>query len=245
MKPTEFINKLASKSLWLNLVLFFATIVVLSLAVKIGLDFYTHHGETVTVPNVKHKQFSDAENILNAANLEIVVGDTGYVKSLPPDCILDQSIQPGSVVKTGRIIYVTVNASSTPTITLPDIIDNSSLREALAKLSAMGFKLGPPEFIPGERDWVYGVIVNGKHVVSGDKIAIDDVVIIQVGNGMRNPGDSIYYVDPVFEPSYHDDEGDDGEVDELDDTTDPVESIDNTFPDEDKMTQQKVESNEE
>ena len=32
-----------------------------------------------------------------------------------------------------------------PRITIPDVIDNSSLREAMAKLTAMGFKLGSPE----------------------------------------------------------------------------------------------------
>lgn len=243
MKPAEFLNKLASKSLWYNLALFFATIILLSVAIKFGLDFYTHHGESVTVPNVKHKQYGDAENIIEAAGLIIVVGDTGYVKSLPPDCILDQSIQPGSVVKTGRIVYVTVNATSTPTITLPDIIDNSSLREAMAKLTAMGFKLGPPQFIPGERDWVYGVLVNGKHVVTGDKVAIDDIVIIQVGNGSRAPGDSIFYDIPTFEPSEHDeinlnDEEEEGPIDAIDEVNTP--DADNV-PDVDKTNRQEIE----
>ena len=35
----------------------------------------------------------------------------------------------------------------------------------MAKLTAMGFKLGAPEYIPGEEDWVYGILVKGKHVV--------------------------------------------------------------------------------
>ena len=45
----------------------------------------------------------------------------------------------------------------------------------MAKLTAMGFKLGTPEYIPGEEDWVYGILVKGKHVVAGDKVSIDVV----------------------------------------------------------------------
>ena len=50
----------------------------------------------------------------------------------------------------------------------------------------MGFKLGMPKFVSGEKDWVYGVIVNGKSVVAGDKISVEDSVYIQVGNGLRD-----------------------------------------------------------
>ena len=98
-------------------------------------------------------------------------------------------------MKSGHVIYVTINASHTPTLTLPDIIDNSSLREAMAKLSAMGFKLTPPQFVPGEKDWVYGVVVKGQHVVYGDKIPVDAAVTIQAGNGQLDDNDAVNYVD--------------------------------------------------
>ncbi|MBR1468571.1 MAG: PASTA domain-containing protein [Prevotella sp.] len=172
--------------------------VLLLVGVKLALDIYTHHGESLTVPSVKHKKVKDAHRILDDMGLVVIVGDTGYVKSLPPDVVLEQSVAPGETVKSGRIIYLTVNALTTPTITLPDIIDNSSLREAMAKLSAMGFKLAMPEFIPGERDWVYGVTVRGRNVVTGDKISIEDSVVIQVGNGLRDITDSINYIDPIY-----------------------------------------------
>ena len=68
----------------------------------------------------------------------------------------------------------------------------------MAKLTAMGFKLGSPQYIPGEEDWVYGILVKGKHVVAGDKVSIDDMLIIQVGNGQRDMTDSIDEIDPVY-----------------------------------------------
>ena len=49
-------------------------------------------------------------------------------------------------MKEGRTIYLTVTTSKVPLVKLPDLIDNSSLRQAEAKLKAMGFKLTEPEY---------------------------------------------------------------------------------------------------
>ena len=197
MTSSEFINKFKSKYLWGNLAAMALVVFLLCMGVRVGIDLYTHHGEAISIPNVRHKSFADAERILKDAGLLVVVSDTGYVKSLPPDCVLEQSPAPGEEVKSGHIIYVTINSAHSPVITLPDVIDNSSLREATAKLTAMGFKLGTPQYIPGEEDWVYGILVNGRHVVAGDKVSIDDMLIIQVGNGKRDVGDSVEMIDPV------------------------------------------------
>lgn len=197
MTSSEFINKFKSKYLWGNLAAMALVVVLLCVGVRFGIDIYTHHGEAISIPDVRHKSFADAERILKDAGLPVVVSDTGYVKNLPPDCVLEQSPAPGEKVKSGHVIYVTINSAHSPVITIPDVIDNSSLREAMAKLTAMGFKLGSPQYIPGEEDWVYGILVKGRHVVAGDKVSIDDVLIIQVGNGRRDAGDSVEMVDPM------------------------------------------------
>ncbi len=198
MTSSEFINKFKSKYLWGNLGAMLLVCILLCVGVKYGIDLYTHHGEAIRVPDIRYKNINDATRILDDAGLEVVVTDTGYVRSLPPNVILEQTPASGEVVKSGHVIYVTINSNHSPCITIPDVIDNSSLREAMAKLTAMGFKLGTPQYISGEEDWVYGILVKGKHVVAGDKVSIDDVLIIQVGNGQRSASDSIDMVDPVF-----------------------------------------------
>lgn len=214
MKQSEFFGKFKSWYLWGNLLAMFMVVLAVGIGVRYGLDVYTHHGESIEIPNVKHRQFADAEQILKNAGLKIEVVDTGYVKSLPANCILEQSPAPGEKVKSGHVITVTINASHSPTITLPDVIDNSSLREAMAKLSAMGFKLGMPQYIAGEKDWVYGILVKGRHVVAGDRISVEETLIIQVGNGLRDGEDSVDYIDPVSS-DYGDDEGDIDEFEEV------------------------------
>ena len=206
MKAAEFVKKIFSLRLWANLVAMALVVVLLCFGVKDGIDFYTHHGEKIIVPDVKHKSFSDAKHILADRDLEIVVSDTGYIKTLPPDCILEQSPEPGAVVKSGRLIYVIINSPSTPKLTIPDVIDNSSMREARAKLIAMGFKVIDPEYVPGERDWVYGIKVRGRNVVTGDRVSIEDPLILQVGDGKRDLMDSVSFIDPVYPELEEEDE---------------------------------------
>ncbi len=204
MESKEFFNKLMSRYLWGHIVAMIGVVVVVCAGVKFGIDLYTHHGEAISVPDIRHKKYADAEHLLSERGLQIVVSDTGYVKTLPPDCILEQSPAPGEKVKSGHIIYVTVNSSHSPTLVLPDVIDNSSYREAKAKLIAMGFKIGEPKFVAGEKDWVYGILANGQPVNAGDRVPVDARLTILVGDGQIGDHDDVDIVDPEY------DDADDG-----------------------------------
>lgn len=204
MKPEVFFRKIFSLRLWLNLAAMMITVVALCWGVKIGIDVYTHHGEKIIIPDVRHKDFADAEHLLENSGLKIVVSDTGYVKTLPADCILEQSPEPGRGVKSGRVVYVVINSSSSPTLTIPDVIDNCSYREARAKLLAMGFKVGAPEYVSGEKDWIYGLKSKGRMLQNGQKVSVNDIIIIQVGDGMRDLDDSVIYEDPSLYGGYGD-----------------------------------------
>ena len=210
--------------LLLHLIAMILVVVVLILGISIALNVYTNHGENVSVPNIIYKDYEEAKRIIEANSLEIEVKDTGYVKSLPKGCILDQMIDAGSMVKPGRIVYVTINAIDQPRIVFPDIVDNSSIRDATLKLKSMGFKLGKPMFVPGEKDWVYGALVNGKQVKAGEKVSVESIVILQVGDGRRDENDSVMYVEPEYYYEYEPDlEGEEIETSEEVDEFVPVE----------------------
>ena len=91
MNTSEFFSKFKSRYLWGNIAAMVAVVFAVCLGVKFGLDIYTHHGEVVQIPNVRHKAFSDAEYLLKQSGLQVVVSDTGYVPGMRPDCILEQS----------------------------------------------------------------------------------------------------------------------------------------------------------
>ena len=184
------VSKIFSTCLWGNIYAMFLVLALLCVGLKYGIDLYTHHGESIVVLNFVHKQYDDACDMADKVGLTIEVSDTGYVKELPPDCILEQSPVPGKRIKSTHVVYVTINAATAPSLVLPDLIDNSSYREAQAKLLSMGFKVGDPVYRPGERDWVYGILVNGKPVHTGDRIPRDAILVIQVGDGTRNDADT-------------------------------------------------------
>ena len=219
MKSSEFFKKVLSWKLWANLFAMALVVVAACFGVKYGIDLYTHHGERIRVPNIRHKSFADAEHILDQLGLEIQISDTGYVKVLPPDCILEQSLLPGTTVKSGRIVYVVINAANTPTLTIPDVIDNSSYREAEAKLMALGFKLLPPKRILGERDWVYGILSRGRRVNTGDKVSIESPLTLLIGNGRYGDDEDISYTDPEF---VYPEEQLDGGIDEFEEVGSPA-----------------------
>jgi beta-lactam-binding protein with PASTA domain len=127
--------------------------------------------------------YDKARLLLEDYDLKISVADSGFNKKLPADIILAQTPGATAKVKAGHVVYVTVNSPSSPMVTIPDIIDNSSLREAEAKLAALGFHLLPPKEIVGEKDWVYGIISRGRRVGTGDRVSTDAPLTLIVGSG--------------------------------------------------------------
>lgn len=55
----------------------------------------------------------------------------------------------------------------------------------------MGFKTVEPKYTPGEKDWVYAILVNGRRVEVGERIPADATIVIQVGDGTRLPSDTL------------------------------------------------------
>ncbi len=166
-------------------------LVVIGLCVGLWfwMNKYTRHGEKVSVPNLKGMLVHDAEYALGRLGLTCVVTDSSYNRSLPAGTVLEQLPVSGSNVKTGRDIYLTINSQQVPTISMPDIADNCSLREAEARLKALGFKLGPTEYVPGDKDWVMGVKWRGNQVYAGDRIPIDEYITLVVGTNDEGGAD--------------------------------------------------------
>ena len=198
MKAKDFFSTFKSLYLWGNLLAMVLVIIAMCFGVKYGLEAYTQHGESVDVPNLIKMNASDARRLLAEKGLEMMVADSGYNKQLPANCILVQSPNFGMKVKFGRTIYVTVNSPSSPTFPIPDLVDNSSYREAEARLTALGFKLLPPKRIVGERDWVYGILCRGREVNVGDQIPIETPLTLIIGSGQYGDDDDIDEEDSDF-----------------------------------------------
>lgn len=146
------------------------------------LNVYTHHGESQAVPNVVDKSLTQANRLLTEAELKALVVDSTYIPGQKAGIILDQTPSAGSYVKKGRVIYLTVTTNKVPLVKIPDLIDNSSFRQAEAKLKAMGFKLTEPKMVSGEQEWVYDILYNGKSMRNGQKVPYEATLTLCIGN---------------------------------------------------------------
>lgn len=183
MTIEEIKTRLKSRILWGNCLGMLVVSIILVILLLVFLSFYTHHGENIAVPDLRGMSQEHAEAQLRGLGLELEVSDSGYVRTLPPDAILSQQVAPGTEVKQGRVIRVTINNANSPTIALPDLADNCSLHEAKARLTAIGFRLAPIEYTAGEHDWVYAIKVHGRTMTTGQRIPVNQAVTIVVGDG--------------------------------------------------------------
>lgn len=213
MDIKNILKKVFSSFMVLHLLAMALVVVLLCVGVMIALNVYTHHGEGIVVPELKGMTYDKAYQLLEENGLAIVVSDSGYNKKMPANCILAQTPDHGQRVKQGHVIYVTVNSPSSPTFAIPDIVDNASVREAEARLMAMGFRLTPAQMVEGEKDWVYGILCRGRRVSNGDRIPIDHPLTLMVGKGTYEETEDVDYDDSSSE--------DTGETDDFVEVTTP------------------------
>lgn len=177
------------------------------------LDQYTCHGQEIEVPDIIGKKSGEAIDLLTKLGIEAEVADSSYKEGAKPGTVLEQRPRQGSHVKPGRIVSLTVMSAHAPTLVMPDILGNSSTREAEARLQALGFNLGELQYVTGDKDWVYGLLVNGKPVYNGDKVDIGATIVLQVGSGESDitsmAGDSTLdeSVNDILQDIYGDYEG--------------------------------------
>ena len=183
MTIKEFFSFKTNKFFWLNIIAMIVVVVVMVFGVLKWLDIHTHHGETVMVPDVKGMTVEEATRMFRNHGLVCVIADTKYVKDEAAGIILDLKPGAGDKVKEGRTVYLTVNTLDIPLRVIPDVADNSSLRQAEAKLQSAGFKLTEIQLVQGEKDWVYGVKYQGRQLATGEKVPVGASLTLMVGNG--------------------------------------------------------------
>lgn len=191
MTIEEFFSFRKNGLFWGNIIAMVVVLAGVIFGVLAALDAYTRHGEAVVVPDVKGLSLAEAQTMFADRGLNCVVADSSYVKNLPAGCILDYSPTAGQRVKEGRMVYLTINALDIPLQEVPDVADNSSVRQAEARLLAAGFRLTNNDSIPGEKDWVYAVKYRGNSLEIGAKVPMGAILTLVIGNGEEAPADSL------------------------------------------------------
>jgi len=176
------------KKILINLAIIFGISIFLGfLFLKVYLPLYTNHGETVSVPDLSGYTYEEAIDLLESSNLQYEVSpDSGFSTEEPALGILKQIPAANSQVKSGRKIYLTLNARNAPIIKMPNM-ENMLLKNAQEMLSNLGLERGDIIYVPDiginvvlEQRYKGVTIREGFEVPKGSKI---DLV---VGDGMGN-----------------------------------------------------------
>ncbi|MBQ8270069.1 MAG: PASTA domain-containing protein [Bacteroidaceae bacterium] len=186
------------KTLFINIAAVIVVLVALCWATLAWLDDYTLHGQVITVPDVCGLNVDEAAELLRKEKLDFEIADYKYKKGADIDDVIEQQPLRGSQVKEGRKIQLTLNSAKVPERPLPDVVDNSSLREAVARLTAAGFKISEFVKVSGELDWVYSVIMGNDTLQNGAKVPTGATLTLCIGNGSDVVDDG----EPVMEESW-------------------------------------------
>ena len=104
------------------------------------LKCYTHHGESLQVPNYVGMSFREAAKKARARDFAVAISDSTYVPGKAPGEITAQNPAPDSRVKEGRTLYFTVTKNNPDIIKLPDLAGSDDYDLYSRKLSRLGLK---------------------------------------------------------------------------------------------------------
>jgi len=170
--------------IWLTNLIMMVVVIMVGIYVTFAfIDNYTHHGEKIAVPNISNLDEVHLARTLRDVGLKYEIVDSIYVASASPGTVVDFNPEAGHFVKAGRTIYVTLNNESVPEVSIPDVADNSSLRQAAALVKANGFSLSPNEYVSGQKDWVYAVKYRGEILEKGAKVPTGATLTLVAGDG--------------------------------------------------------------
>lgn len=171
--------------LWRNLGLVALFLFGVLLVVILSLRWYTHHGQSLILPDYTGEHLADATKDAREKSFQIRIVDSVFMVGREGGIIIDQNPKADSRVKQKRKIYVTVTKDTPDKIPLgrlPVLYGKSYERKT--KELKQGFEINTRivgrKYDPGAPDHILEVIYNGQTVISSD-IKKDDVLIDKGG----------------------------------------------------------------
>lgn len=180
-----------------NILLMIVVAVALVGIVLFGLNSYTRHGEFIKVPSVKGLQVEEANGILKASGLTYEISDSLYQNKGVPGAIIEQTPKENSNIKSGRTIFLTIQAKGEQMIPIPELKDFST-RQAEAQLHSLGFRNILIEEVPSAyAGIVISVSYKGKELTPNQKVPKGAPLRMVVGAGGEIPVDSISPIENI------------------------------------------------
>lgn len=162
----------------LGAVAFVLGIVALS---SIALRIITQHGREIAVPDFTAMSVEEAGQIAAESGITVLVSDSVYVNRMARGVVFYQNPKPGSMVKQGRKISLTINAFNTKKVSMPLLV-GYSMRQAKAEIMSKGLKVGKLIYVSDmATNNVLEQHLNGRPVEPGSKIDAGSTIDLVLG----------------------------------------------------------------
>lgn len=140
--------------------------------------------EVTEVPRLTGASIDSVLAIADELPVEIVIQDSSFSTEYKPGAILSQYPLPGTQVKPGRKVYLTICPKEPPMTEMPKVT-GISYPTAIAKLKSSQLELGRIRFEPDIAiDIVLEQQIDGKPIPPGTPVKMGTKVDLVVGSGI-------------------------------------------------------------
>jgi len=176
----DFFRFLLTKKFLRHLGLAVAISLVLLLGTLLWLKIYTHHGNTIVVPDLAGLTMDEVDDVTSSRRLRFEVVDSVFSTEMPRGTVIKQNPKARSRVKKNRKIFLTMNAVNPEMVSMPELI-GLSFRQARLALQNAGLIQGTiqykPDFAKNNvlQQMYNDSVINGGTVIT--KGAVIDLVL--------------------------------------------------------------------
>ncbi len=182
MKILRFIKSI---HFWKHLLLIMGASLLLVWATLFFLRLYTFHGQSIEVPDFSGKTFSEVQQDRESRFYRFQIVDSVYDNTKTAGSIVSQLPLPGSHVKKGRMVYITIIAFQPEKTKLPNLVDLTA-RQANAILETHGLKVGKINYVPDVGRTVIRATYQGKTINWGTELNKGEKIDLTIGRGSGN-----------------------------------------------------------
>lgn len=177
----------------LHLLLMVGVSAVILVLVFIFIRIYARQGEESEMPDIVGKNIAEVM-ANNELELDFVVLDSIFREGTEGGTILTQDPLGGTMVKSGRKVYVSITAYNVDDAVLPELA-GLSVRQAVSELYAIGLTVGKLTFVEDPyKNSVVDQSCNGKSLYAGQQVPRGSVVDLVVGSGDGTGSNSVPFV---------------------------------------------------
>jgi beta-lactam-binding protein with PASTA domain len=176
---------ISAKPILKNIIYMFLLSLALIWITMFILRLYTQHGKTISVPDFSGVSLNKLGEFAESNRLRYIIIDSIYDSKKPRGSVASQEPVPGSKVKEGRTIYLTVIANMPEQVIIPNLID-LSLRQAVSILETYGLKPGRIEFRHSEfKNAVLEQRYKGRATKTDQAVKLGSAIDLVLGDGIK------------------------------------------------------------